>query len=286
MKTTIRTALMLLVLAPEGTTQLTGKQADDEARAIAKQTKKAHAAAVQLRTAAMVDAIEAFTEAAPGDVDPAFTALFDAVELYQQGLFEDFRELHATAVGLFVAALDDFAQGQPLAGVYPAEFYFGIGKALDDLRADMQAAQSKSLAKVRKRLAKAATKLAKATDARMSIHLELATTQGNEGFIQGMVTSYTRIPLLVHTAMALGHADSADTGTLLVGGMGESVAPISVSAVGETQEIVPAEFFLPEEPYWHVRIDNGGAGMADGNYLIGAHQDTAASSFGAFVSVR
>jgi hypothetical protein len=277
----------LALLARTGAAQLTEKQADAAVRSVAKQARADHAAAVQQRTAAVLAAVDVFSAAAPTGVGVAFAGLFEDVEVYQNGLFSDFRVVHSIAIDAVIAALDDFAQAVPLLGDYPEEFHFGHGGALDDLRASMQAAQAKSLAKVRKKLAKAAGKLAQASDARLASHLELATTQGNDGFIQGTSTGYTRTPLAIHTALALGFVGSPDSGTLLVGGLGESTEAISVRAVGEEGlEAVAADFFELGSPFWHVTIDDQGAGMPDGNYLVVAQQDTAGTSFGAFVSVK
>jgi hypothetical protein len=287
MPSVVGALLGVLLLAPADFAQLSEKQADAAVLAVTKNLRKGHAESVQERTATVLEELDALADAAPGAEEQAFADAFDALEDWQIGLFEDFRAYHDLAIDEVQGTLGDYALGVPIAGAFPGEFYFGHGGALDHLRADMQAAQAKCLAKVRKKLAKAGAKLEKATGALLSFHIELATTQGNDAFTQTAITSYVRVPLSLHTVLALGFEDAEDDGLIRAAGLGEVAVAVNVRALGESGlEVEAADFFEPGSPYWHVLLDDDGDGLSAGNWLVVAEQGTVGTSFGGYVSVR
>lgn len=280
-------ALALLALAPAGAAQLTAKQADTALRAEAKDVRKLHAQLVKDRTDSVLAALELLGDTEPGQVDAAVLAAFTALESWQNGLFGDFRILEGQAMETARDLLLEYADGVALEGKYPLEFRLGTGRALDDLRDDMRTTQEKALAKVRKRLTKEAVALAKGTGALLSASLELATTQGNDAFTQAAPTGYARVPLVLHTVLALGLEGDAEAGTLYVAGVGEDEEAIEVRAVGEGGlETEAADFFELGSPYWHATLADGGDGLPAGNYLVVAQQGLAGSSFGGLVCVQ
>ena len=282
------TALAVLLLAAAAGAQLTEQQANKAVKAACKEKRKQHSQMVQGHTGQVLDAIDAFSESAPDDPHAAVADLFAALELYQQNLYYDFTFVHAAMLIGVKDTLDEFAQGTPLAGVYPEEFYFGTRGALDQAREAMQSTQAKSLTKVRKKLDKAAAKLAKSSNARLTAHLEPVTQQGTVSFIQGSLTGSSKLPLVVHTALALGFSGDPHGGVIMVGGFGDAAEEIVVRATGEPppDHTATAEFPVKGAPFWHVTFDDSATDLPDGNYLVDAEQGAVGVSFLGFVGIE
>ena len=282
------TALAVLLLAEAGGAQLTEQQANKAVKAACKEKRKQHAQMVQAHTGQVLDAIDAFSGSAPENPATAAADLFAALELYQQNLYYDFTSVHIAMLIGVKDALDEFAQGTPLAGVYPEEFYFGTRGALDDAREAMQATQAKSLAKVRKKLDKAMAKLAKSSNARLTAHLEPVTQQGEVTFIQGSILGSSKLPLVIHTVLALGYSGEPEGGMIMVGGFGDAAEELTVRATGEPSPIhtATAEFPVKGAPFWHVTFDDSETDLPDGNYVVDAEQGAVGMSMRGYVGIE
>jgi hypothetical protein len=235
----------------------------------------------------VLSSIDTFVANVETDVNAAFNALFTALEGFQNGLYEDMNLYQDEVAQAGMEALTALADGNDLDGAYPASFFDGIGGALDDFRDGLDAAQGKALDKVRKKLEKVATKLAKTTERRLSWFLEPAVRCGKTSSLQAAVMGATRVPLVLHTALALGSTGGTVNGYIRVAGIAEDAEAVTVRVVNEgTLDTEGADFFELGSPFWHVLLDADKAGLPDGNLLVVAEQGTSGSSLPAFVSIR
>lgn len=280
-------SLFLLAAAARAGEPLTEAQATAQFKAALKAAKKEHANSMNDRVAGALSAIDTFVASLDNGTGAAFNALFTALESFQNGLYSDMNIYQSEVAHAGADLLEALSDGGDLDGALPEVFRDGYGGALDDFRAALDAAQSKALGKVLKKLEKTQKKLTKTGSVRLSWFMQPAVARGRESSLEGTVIAATRVPLVIHTVLALGFDTGSQNGWLRAAGIGEDDAQIDVRAVNEGPlDEEPAEFFELGSPFWHVLLDADLAGLPDGNVLVVAQQGTTGTSEAAFVTIR
>jgi hypothetical protein len=225
----MRSVVLVLLLAPASLAQLSEKQAVAQVKAECKQ-QLAEFKALGKAAAASLDADLKLVEAGLDEnttVSSFGNAVLSASADWSETVFEAWSTALQQGALSTSTALGQLANGGQLEGVYPESLYSGAGGVLDLQRK----ALAKSLVKLRdgaaKRLAKCATLAEKDAGLLLTTRLELPALRLMKGANQGELQSMDD-GLGLDLVLAVSAADTADDGFLGVTGVCSSLDVVTV----------------------------------------------------------
>ena len=273
-------ASLVLVLAPAAA-QSTVPEAVKQARtaskaALAEHKTRTAAALVELKAslAALVAGLQADQFGAPlmqGFLDSA-----QEFQLEVADATEDAELAIADAYSLAVTGLAE-SQAASFEGAFPAGFVAGDGGSFDDQIAALRKAVAKLYAKVRK-AGEGAVAKAKAAGVGLALQFFEPPRRGFFGPGEPATVGSFHNPVLVHFVAGASPLGTLGDGIALVAGTATATADVSVVLFRQDAEGAPVliqdsvtpEFFENLGGEWSLLLDDGGAGLLEGNYNLDA----------------
>ena len=239
------TFLVLLLLAPVASAQLTDKQATKELRAAAKDSLKAVKDAIDTARDDAMDAIKAYEDALKnnGFDEVATLELFGQLHDFMGSVMDGTRDeafLLGEAASELLNQIDDPNVG---LGIYPRDFQSGTDGLLDDTRAKMEQAAEKALDQVFKRLDKTGKLLAKKNTDLLLTVVRRPLTPGVLDVAANFAAAeaFADAPqVTIDLAITLSSASVTGDGLAFLAGVGsEAAVNVHATFAGETIIVAP-----------------------------------------------
>jgi hypothetical protein len=263
---TLAASLALLALTPSALASPASK-----AVAVVKASTKAHLKEFKQAGAAALAELDTELDTLDGtfttDTTPieAAAAVTDALTVFLDAVAAAYANAVTGVISDAEEALHTFADGADLHGLYPDDFYYGTGGALDDSKATMDKEAGKLRTAALKRIDKTFAK-AEAAGLGFAVHLRLPSRDlGNQidadgGF--GIVQSAT-----IDLVLSVSRLADASDGVLVVSGPSDTTGDVTV---------IRQHFLDADEVSVSciTRFVATFTGLVEGGYTVGAHQGT------------
>jgi len=267
--------IALLALAAPAGAQVTEAQAIK----LVKDATKAQATAVKASGKAALVTLDAALDALEASFSGASTAAVvvpgvgDACVAFLDTMDD---ALDSAIVAVDVAtkdALESLGNGASLDGQFPTSLYFGAGGALDASRTTLVKTASKVRDAARKRLVQTTKKAETLAGIGLTVNLQLPAALKVESVNQNTKVGLSRgaeLDLLVGGS----RLDTLSDGVLVVAGLTDSASSdVDVTAVLGVGIADSDSFDVPTNTSrFTVVLDDGGAGLDEGNFAIGTTQ--------------
>jgi hypothetical protein len=227
-----------------------------------------------------IEAFQAFEDSIDNG-DSVFSAavqLFDDCANNQGGVYDkatDAIDAIATGAG---SALGSLANGTPLDGAFPKDFYAGTGGAYDKARRDVRTQVEKlykSLEGRRKKIVKYAEK----NGAALTVELRVPNYVDDYSFWDGAAASHAnRFGLDI--VVAVNHIGVEQDGRVWIGGSAESeIEDISGTVFGAVNEMDSGST-SPVSGRWDLTVFDGGTFFRRGNYIVNVRAEADGAAIG------
>jgi hypothetical protein len=278
-------ALALLAAAPAA--QLTETQATSALKAALKERLKTIKSDVgtaikvfELQLGAFEDAIKAenWSEALLEDI-------FTDANAMQATIAESVVDGGDLAQQDAAIVLGDLADGTPLAGHFPKDFYLGTGGHLDRFAADVNALLAKTYGKLGKRLAKT-VKLAEKHGVAVTLSARPPARVTDTAIAENSLSFSDPLPLTADLAIAGGLLATENDNVLHVGGSGDGDAPtvtVELHGADTDEELAPVDAGTRR---WTTFFDDGGAGLTEGTFVAHGFSNDAGAPETIAIGVR
>lgn len=186
--------------------------------------------------------------------------------------------------------LSNFANGAALMGQFPKDFYYGTGGPIDTALDRVFAAQHKAISAVSKKLKSTRTVLEKSANVALTTVQRGTPAQPNAIWFDENTGAWTGSDgaMTLDTAWGVSDMSLAGDGTLLVGGSFRSfTGNVDVSINGpESHSFTGTDSGGAFTNRWVAIFDNGGVGLAEGNYGVTAQKPAGGPNISVAIGIR
>ena len=218
-----------------------------------------------------------------------------------QDLFLDYQDFAAAVTGIVRSSGNDaslvatpiltsFANGAALMGQFPKDFYYGTGGPMDTMLDRVFAAQHKAIATVSKKLKSTRTVLEKSANVALTTVQRGTPAQPNAIWFDESGGSWSGSDgaMTLDTAWGVSDMSVLGDGTLLVSGsFRSSTGDVDVSINGpEFHTFTGTDSGTLYMNRWVAIFDNGGIGLAEGNYGVAAQKPAGGPKISVAIGIR
>jgi hypothetical protein len=288
---TILIAATLLCAAP-ALAQISESEASKNLKSGLSVRMKADLATLKAEQKTFLSALKEFNGAVKGG-GYSFSLLQDLFFDYQLFLDGVTGTVRTSGYDTFLVGqltLASYANGANLHGEFPEDFYFGTGGPMDVTLDKVYAAQLKTIASVAKKLKSTRGVLEKSAGVYLTTVQRGTPAQPNAYWFSESLDGWTGADgaMTLDTVWGVSEMGSTEDGTLLVAGsFRTTTGDVDVSIDGPESHAFTGTnnggMFLNR---WVAVFDNGGSGLAEGNYVVTARKPSAGPYISMAIGIR